>query len=223
MIRSTDCFHRGARLRWAGRGALGALIVALLPSCGGGGGDPGTPSTIPIEIFATETGDTDGIGLAVASDRYIVGDDATDVDYRGLIRIPLAQIPPGSNIVGAFLHVSFLQRFGSPAGNQVNNLGHLQFIRIDGSTPLDASDYGAQQLALDPANNLTVDFPNLRPRIGLLQPLLSAVAAGDTHLKIKMQYQTATNANGVADFMEFASTMPPPGHLAPMLEVIVQQ
>ncbi|MCP5065485.1 MAG: hypothetical protein GY946_02880 [bacterium] len=206
-----------ARYLWI----LSVFAIGLLTACGGGGGDSGSPGTVTVEILATETGVTDGATLSTAADRHIVGDDASNADYRGLIRIPLNTIPPGSNIVGAFINISFLQRIGTPAGNQLNNLGHMQFIRIDGSTPLAAGDYLAPQLALDPANNLIIDFPNLRPRIGLLQPLLSAVAAGDTHLKIRVQYQTATNGNSIADLMEFAS-LTHASQEGPLLEVIIQ-
>jgi hypothetical protein len=210
------------RAKTLGTAALCTLVLAALPTCGSGGGDAGTSAaTMTIMIGVSEDAHTDGAVLTIAGDRHLVGDDAGGNDYRGLLRFPLATVPAGANVVGAFLNLSFLDRFGTPAGPGINNLGDLQFIRISGAAPLAAGDYGAPPLAHDPANNLTVDFPNLRPRIGLLAPVLSALAASDTHLKLRLQYQTASNFNGVADYMEFASlahaTEP-----AAVLEVVIE-
>lgn len=205
----------------AGTCTLLALTLVLFTACGGGGGDTGSPATSTIRIDVTEDAHTDGVSLTVAGDRHLMGDDAGGNDFVGLLRFPLASIPAGSNVVGAFLNISFLDRQGTPAGNQLNNLGALQFIRIDGSAALTTGDYGATGLALDPANNLIVDLPNTRPRIGMLQVVLSALAAGDTHLKLRLQYQMDTNANGVADQMEFAS-IDHASALRAELEVITQ-
>ncbi len=185
-----------------------AMVVALgiLSACGGGGGDPGAnPATSSMTINATENGDTDGTTLNLLGDRFLIGDDAANIDYRGLLRFPLATVPAGANVVGAFLHISFLNRNGTPAGNGINNLGRMQFQRISGAAPLAAGDYALPALGHDPANDLVVDLPNLRPRLGLLQPVLSALAASETHLKLRMQFQAFTNFNSVADNMEFAS------------------
>ncbi len=184
---------------------LTLLAAGMLAACGGGGGDSGGPATSTIFIDVTEDAHTDGAGLTVPGDRHVVGDDAGGNDFRGLLRFPLASIPAGSNVVGAFLNISFLDKVGTPAGTGVNNLGQMQFIRINGAGSLTTGDYGSTALALDSASNLLVDLPNTRPRIGMLQVVLSALAAGDTHLKLRLQYQTASNFNGVTDQMQFAS------------------
>lgn len=195
------------------------IAIGVLSACGGGGGDPGTnPATSTITINATENGDTDGAVLTLAGDRFLIGDDAANNDYRGLLRFPLAAVPAGSNVVGAFLRVSFLGRNGTPAGNGINNLGRMQFMRIS-DAPLAAGDYAQPALGHDPANDLVVDLPNTRPRIGFLQPVLSALAASDTHLKVRIHFQTATNFNGVADNMEFAS-IAHPTQVEAVLEVV---
>ena len=182
------------------------LTLGLLTACGGGGGDSGNnPATTTLFIDAIEDAHTNGVVLTTAGDRHLMGDNAGGDDFRGLVRIPLASIPAGANIVGAFLNISFLDRQGTPAGTGINNLGSLQFVRISGANTLATGDYNAPALALDPANSLAVDLPNTRPRIGLLTPVLSAVASGDMHLTLRLQYQMATNTNGVADQMEFAS------------------
>ena len=73
-------------------------------SCGGGGGDSGG-TTIWINV----TGDahTDGASLTTIGAVHYVGDDAGGNTYRGILRFPLNAIPPGSNVIGAWLHLSF--------------------------------------------------------------------------------------------------------------------
>ena len=198
-------------------------VVALtLASCGGGGGDPGNnAATTTLVMNVIQDGHTDGVSMTTVGVEHYVGDDVGGNDFRVVMRFPLAAIPPGSNIVGAFVYIPFLTREGTPAGNGINNLGDLQFVRIDGSAPLSIGDYNAPALALDPQNNLAVDLPNSRPRIGLLTPLLSAVAAGDTHLKLRLQYQMTTNANGVSDGMQIAG-ITHPTEIPAQLEVVTQ-
>jgi hypothetical protein len=196
-----------------------AVFGALaLGSCGSGGGDPGGGAgTTTIMIDAMADGHTDGVTLTLAGISHKMGDDAANLDTRALIRFPLAAIPAGATVVGAFLHISFLTVVGTPAAG----LGHLRFVRISGALTLAAGDYAAPVLAHDPANDLIVSLPGTRQRLGLLMPVLSALGAAETHLKLRLEYDMATDFDAMEDSLDFASIAHPTEPRA-QLEIVYQ-
>ena len=197
---------------WTTLAAAFALVV--LSACGGGGGADTGPAT--ILITATEVDWTEGTGLAGGT-FGIMGDDAANAQWRGLIRFPLGAVV-GQNVIGAHLHISFLNKNGTPEGS--TKLGALEFHRINDTGPLHHTNHGLGSLAHDTDSNLILIAPNTRYRIGLLVPTLSALAAFDD-LKLRLQWTKAEDvANGVPDNIEAAGL----GHAQqpPVLEVIIQ-
>ena len=204
-----------------------ALPLLWLAGCGGGGGTPPGPGTqsimIPVEDDALVTASLlfpwDATGITLTS--ISLGDDTQNNTYRGLMRFPLAAIPAGANVVGARLHIQFLERLGSP-GDSISDgpggLGDMQFHRLAGG-PLALADFGAAALAHDSASDLTVDTPNQTREVGALTVLQSAMAASESHLKVRVEYQVATNNDRILDQMRMGTRNSGNGAV---LEVVIQ-
>ena len=203
------------------------LSLVWLAGCGGGGGvtpGPNTQSiTIPVQddaqVTATLLLPWDSVGITLVS--ISLGDDTVNNAYRGLMRFPLSAIPAGANVVGAQLHVQFLDRLGKPGdtlGGEIGGLGDIEFHRLVG-TPLALSDFSAPSVAHDPASDLTADKPNQAVTVGCLALLQSALAGADTHLKVRVQYEALSDNDGVLDQLRMGTRNTGNGAI---LEVTIQ-
>ena len=205
------------------------LVFSLLglAACGGGGGTPPGPNTqsimIPVVDDALVTASLllpwNATGITLVS--ISLGDDTQNNAYRGLMRFPLAAIPPGANVVGALLHIPFTDRLGMPGdllSGELGGLGDMQFHRLAGA-PLALADFGATSLAHDPASNLTVDTPDTTRMVGALALLQSAMAGADPHLKVRVQYQLLSDNDNVLDQMRMGTRNSGNGAI---LEVVIQ-
>jgi len=203
------------------------LSILGLAACGGGGGTPPGPNTesimIPVEddalVTATLLLPWDSVGITLVS--INMGDDTQNNAYRGLMRFPLSAIPPGANVVGALLHVQFLDRLGKPGdtlSGEIGGLGDMQFHRLAGA-PLALSDFGAPSVAHDSASDLTADKPHTLRKVGALALVQSALGGADTHLKVRVQYQAATDNDGVLDQMRMGTRNSGNGAI---LEVVIE-
>ncbi len=185
---------------------LSVLILLAAASCGGGGASPG-PNTQEIWIPVADDGVVTPTWLHPWDDprsplsAVWVGDDAQDAACRGLFRFPLADVPAGANVVGAVLRLAVSERLGNPGESYfegAGDLGIMEWHRLPG-TPLALADFDAPSEAHDPEGDLPMDIPNHVWGVGVLEPVLSALADGDTHLKLRAQYTTPTDDDGAPD------------------------
>ena len=195
---------------------LGVLILLGAAACGGGGVEPDSDNET-ISIPVADDGVVTASRLHTWDDPRAplpavwVGDDAQDGACRGLFRFPLADIPADATVIGAYVAVPWTKRLGNPGslpphttGDMIGDLGTMEWHRLPG-TPLDPADFDAPSEAHDPESDLPVDFPSPVWPVGALEALRSAMAAGDTHLKLRAQYSIDTDEDGDPDQIHFGS------------------
>ena len=159
------------------------LALVLVAGCGGGGGDgnggggvpvsTGLPGIASFEGFVTASG---GVSTGVNA---FVGDTVVNNVDRGFLSFDLTQIPPGSTITTATLHVYQHDALGTP----FLNLGNVLVDHFDAGVALDSTDYSGTTIqsnfgtlsmsptegarTLDVTTRVQDDVTNNRPRTDL--------------------------------------------------------
>ena len=171
--------------------------------------------TVPPVLYAStgaqdgwilESGQGTGIGgsMSSTSTTLILGDDASNRQYRSILSFDTSSLPDNSTITSAKIRI---YQSGSPSGtNPFSALGNLNVSIQKGFystlSSLQLSDFNASSSASNVATfgatpvsgwytaTMTTGFSNIN-KGGLTQ--------------FRLAFGTATNANNVADFMRFVS------------------
>ncbi len=183
------------------RGNLAALALAALAAAAAPAAasvfphHPAVPAAYTLVILPSES-PRDGTvfdNASVDSGGVIVGDTVLNNQAEGFLSFDISMIPPGATINLAVLNLS------APPGSVTGTpfaLGNLQVCRQDYNT-LTSDDFRASVCA-SPLASLpgpgTVDVTS---------SLQSAVNQGKGRYQLRLQFPTATDSDGAADYVSY--------------------
>jgi hypothetical protein len=195
--------------------ASGITFLFLLIGCGDGGTLGGGPGGGVVVDTLFGIADLSGIvqsdGSSSATSNPFVGDvDATDSNRttRGLLSFDLTTIPPGRNVVTAFLRVYQSQVVGAPYGD----LGNIVLDHVIYGNALDSVDFVDGTIDSEFATLSSSDSLGIK-RANIFKQVKADLAAGRTESQFRLGFSLKDgNDNDLQDYAVFRDEedFPPP-------------
>jgi hypothetical protein len=176
------------------------LVLASISAtgCGGGNGPSGPPVVVDLLVVPGSEGTVHSDGTVTPGGAFLIGDSATNVAHRALLRFSTAAIPAGAVLESAVLRVHQSSVVGSPYAT----LGEvvLQHVSLDrGAGPgLDAGDFASPPVSDGFAmlsRETTIGYHSIDLVVGVSNDL----RAGRTTSDLRIHHVAGTDGDSTAD------------------------
>ena len=196
--------------------ALLTLLAFGLTACGGGGGNDPAPAPVPtptpntIQVSLPLLSDMTGYVTARNADRGFnqspirMGDLHTQETLRGIVSFDISSLPAGAQILSAQFEViqANVVHNGVTGGDPFQDLGTISAERIDGTPPLDTSEWSAPVLST--ALKLVTSTRDLGLRaVDVTDWVAAGLAEGRDRLDMRMYFELASDFDNRGDWATF--------------------